>query len=179
MPTNTFVSMEEKLIFSHQPILASKRKKIKPLKTGLRPVKPLKSGVFHINEVSRNFFFVTWFPLQMALIYFLKNLTFTVHIVLFNPCSPWLLHVPFNLRLPIQTALSTHTHNRCINSSLFRLRACKASKIGPCLIVHLVSIQLTGCFYRGNSREGKPLTHYAQNFNYYEELCFRIKGPFH
>lgn len=62
MPANTFVSMDfyKLSIFSHQPTsLASKRKKIKPLKLGLRLAKRLKSGVFHVNEVSRNFFFVT------------------------------------------------------------------------------------------------------------------------
>lgn len=110
MPANIFVSMEYYKLFSHTNLhhWLPKEKKIKALKIGLRLAKHLKSAVFHVNEVSRNFFFVTWFPLQMALIYFLENLTFTVLIVLFNPCSPWLPYPPFNLQLPIHMALSTH-----------------------------------------------------------------------
>lgn len=104
MPANTFLSVEYyKLnILSHQPWENWTFKKWS------QTSKNFKSGVFHINEVSRNFLFVTWFPSQMGLIYFLENLTFTVLTVFFNQCSPWLPCPPFNLQLRIQMALSTH-----------------------------------------------------------------------
>lgn len=130
------------------------------------------SGVFHVNEVSRNFFFVTWLPLQMVFIYFLENLTFTIFIVPFNPCSPWLPHPPFNLLFHIQMAI--YMYNRCINSSLSEPRACGASQIEPCLIVHLVSIQLTGCHYLGYS---KPLGLLCAKFQLLWRALFRNKRP--
>lgn len=65
MPVNTFVSVEYyKLnILSHQPWENWTFKKWS------QTSKNFKSGVFHINEVSRNFLFVTWFPSQMGLIF--------------------------------------------------------------------------------------------------------------
>lgn len=64
MPANIFVSVEYYKLFSHTNLhhwlpKDKKKKKIKALRIGLRLAKHLKSAVFHVNEVSRNFFFVT------------------------------------------------------------------------------------------------------------------------
>lgn len=82
---------------------------IQPLRNSFSPAESLKSAVSLVNELSRNFFFVTRFPLQMVLIYFQENLTFTVLRVPFNSCSPWFSCPSFNLQFHIEMALSTHT----------------------------------------------------------------------